>query len=196
MNTRTRARLADPDDLAAAAATLAAAFEHYPWTRYVIPQEHYHERLRALQQLYLEYAHAHGIVAVASHCDGVIALLPPDAPEPAPEMINEVMRLHGDRISRLQQSDPPAGAWRVETLGVRPERQGQRLASTLLVFALTEAVRRGCEQVVLDTSEPRNVRLYERHGFQTTTHTDTGHGPPIWTMTATFENSTTRKASL
>ncbi len=196
MNTRTRARLADADDIAAAADTLAAAFEHYPWTRYVIPQEHYHERLRSLQQLYLEYARTHGIVAVAGDCDGVIALLPPDAPEPAPGMVDEVMRLHGDRIGRLQHGDPPAGAWRVETLGVRPERQGQGLASTLLVFALAEAVRRGGGQVVLDTSDPRNVCLYERHGFQTTTHTDTGHGPPVWTMTATFENSATRNASL
>ncbi|BAU95226.1 N-acetyltransferase [Corynebacterium suranareeae] len=196
MNTSIRVRVADADDLAAAADTLAAAFEHYPWTRYVIPQEHYHERLRALQKLYLEYAQANGIVGVAGHCDGVIALLPPDAPEPEPGMVDEVMRLHGDRIGRLQQGDPPAGAWRVETLGVRPERQGQRLASTLLVFALAEAVRRGGEQVVLDTSDPRNVRLYERHGFHTTTHSDNGDGPLIWTMTATFENSTTREASL
>jgi ribosomal protein S18 acetylase RimI-like enzyme len=196
MNTSTRVRVPDAGDLAAAADTLAAAFEHYPWTRYVIPEEHYHERLCALQQLYLEYAHAHGIVAVAGNCDGVIALLPPDAPEPVPEMVDEVMRLHGDRISRLQQGDPPAGAWRLETLGVRPERQGQGIASELLTFALAEVVRRGGEQVVLDTSDPRNVRLYERHGFHTTTHTDTCHGPPVWAMTATFENFTTRKASL
>ncbi|POG43028.1 N-acetyltransferase [Streptomyces sp. ZL-24] len=191
----TQVHLANAGDLAAAADTLAAAFEHYHWTRYVIPEEQYHERLRSLQQLYLEYAHAHGIVAVAGNCDGVIALLPPDAPEPEPGMVDEVMRLHGDRISRLQQSDPPAGAWRLETLGVRPERQGQGLASTLLVFALAEAVRRGCAQVVLDTSDPRNVRLYERHGFHTT-QTDTGDGPPVWTMSATIENFEIRKVSL
>ena len=38
--------LAGSDDLPAAA-TLAAAFADYPWTRYVIPEDDHAERLRA-----------------------------------------------------------------------------------------------------------------------------------------------------
>ncbi|WP_119698356.1 GNAT family N-acetyltransferase [Microbacterium halotolerans] len=179
-------RLATVEDLPVSADTLAAAFEHYPWTRHVIPDEKYHQRLHNLQLLYLEYAHTHGIVAVAGNSDGVIALLPPDAPEPAPEMIDQIVRLHGDRIDRLDHADSPAGAWRLETLGVHPNRQGRGIASVLLTFALSEAARRGGEAVALDTSDPRNVRLYERHGFQTNTHTDAGEGPPVWKMSATL----------
>ncbi len=181
-------RLATIEDLPACGSTLAAAFEHYPWTRHVIPEDNYHQRLHDLQSLYVEYAHEHGIVAVAGDGVGVIALLPPDAPEPDPEMIDQIVQLHGDRIDRLNQNppltDPPAGAWRLETLGVHPDQQGRGIASALLKFALAEVARRGGESVVLDTSEERNVRLYERHGFHTISHSETDDGPPVWQMIA------------
>lgn len=186
-------RLAGVDDLPTSAISLAAAFEHYPWTLHVIPEENYHQRLHDLQLLYLEYAHMHGIVAVVGNGEGVIALLPPDAPEPDPGMIDEIVRLHGDRIDRLDHADlptdPPTGAWRLETLGVHPNSQGSGIASALLSFALTEAARRGGASVELDTSDPRNVRLYERHGFQTITHTDVGEGPPVWKMRANLPHA-------
>lgn len=174
-------------DLAAAADTLTAAFEHYPWTRYVLPEDDYLGRLRALQHLYLGYACEHGIVAVAGDIEGVIALLPPDAPYPSLAMVEEVVALHGDRIDRLEQAPPPEGAWRLETLGVRPEHQGRGIASALIHFALLEVRALGGRAVALDTSDPRNVRLYERHGFQVTAQADSGDGPPVWKMVASLE---------
>lgn len=182
-------RMADAHDLATAADTLALAFEHYPWTRHVIPEDDYPERLHALQLLYLQYAHNHGIVAVIGDCNGVIALIPPNAPEPAPELVERIVALHGDRIDRLDHSEPLAGAWRLETIGVRPDCQGRGRASALLAFALTEVTRRGGEYIVLDTSDPRNVRLYERHGFRVTGHTDIADGPTVWKMSTTMETS-------
>lgn len=106
----THVRHAQPADLAAAADTLTTAFEYYPWTRYVLPERDYLARLRALQHLYLGYACEHGIVAVTGDSDGVIALLPPHAPDPAPAMVEEVVALHGERIDRLDQAPPPEGA--------------------------------------------------------------------------------------
>lgn len=183
----THVRHAQTADLAAAADTLTAAFEHYPWTRHVLPEEDYLVRLRALQHLYLGYAHEHGIVAVTSDSDGVIALLPPDAPDPAPDMMEEVVALHGDRIDRLDQAPPPEGAWRLETLGVHPEHQGCGIASALIQFALSEVRARGGRAIALDTSDPRNLRLYKRHGFGVTAHADSGDGPPVWKMLASLE---------
>lgn len=179
-------RLATIDELPMCASALGSAFEHYPWTRYVIPEERYHKRLHDLQLLYLEYAHRYGIVTVAENIAGAAALLPPDTPEPAPEMIDQIVRLHGDRIDRLSQTPPvadqPVSAWRLETLGVHPDHQGRGIASALLRFALDEVSRRGGESVALDTSDPRNVRLYERFGFETIAHTDSSNGPPVWNM--------------
>lgn len=179
--------LARPSDLDPAADTLTSAFEQYPWTRHVIPETGYTARLRQLQRLYLGYAHAHGLVAVTEDLAGVIALLPPTAPEPDTEMIEQIIQLHGDRIDRIAPGEPPAGAWRLETLGVRPDRQGRGIATALLTFALAEVADRGGKQVVLDTSDPRNVRLYERHGLRVTAHIPGTDGPPVWTMRAAIE---------
>jgi ribosomal protein S18 acetylase RimI-like enzyme len=176
-------RLAQLGDLAPAADTLAAAFRDYPWTRHVIPAADYWKRLLELQLLYLEYSQSRGIVAVTGGCDGVIALLPPEAPEPEPKMIGRIIELHGDRIDRLDHADPPADAWRLETLGVRPERQGRGLASALLDFALDGVARRGGRLVALDTSDSRNVRLYERHGFRIDSYEEGADRPPVWKMT-------------
>ena len=179
----TEVRHANASDLDRAADTLAAAFDDYPWTRHVLPETDYASRLRALQRLYLGYAHEHGIVAVTEHCDGVIALLAPNAPDPGPEMIAQVVSLHGDRIDRLGESATQPGGWRLETLGVRPEAQGGGRATMLLDFALAEVAGQGGSEVALDTSDVRNVRLYERHGFTVVSHSERAGGPPVWSMT-------------
>lgn len=182
-------RHARSEDLAHAADSLAAAFEHYPWTRHVIPATGYIDRLRELQGLYLDYAYKHGLVAVTADRDGAIALLPPDAPAPEQAMIDRIVDLHGDRIDRLDHTEPPAGAWRLETLGVRPESQGHGRASALIDFTLSAVVQQGGQLIVLETSDPRNVRLYERHGFVIVSRSDDPDRPPVWTLTAT-PNST------
>ena len=177
-------RVAGPDDLAPGAETLAAAFREYPWTRHVIPDDDFDARLRELQHLYLGYAHEQGFVAVTPHRDGVLALVRPGADAPAPSLISRVVELHGDRVDRLDTAESPAGAWRLETLGVHPRSQGRGIASELLRFALAEVARRGGGAVALDTSDVRNVRLYERHGFRTTAHEPADGSPPVWRMTA------------
>lgn len=191
--------LAGSDDLPVAADTLAAAFAEYPWTRYVIPEDDYAGRLRALQLLYLEHARQHGIVGVTDSVDGVIALLPPDAPDPGAGTVQDIIALHGDRIGRLGHGEgaPPTGdpgagrpaAWRLETLGVHPDRQGDGLGGALVRFGLDTAARRGAREIVLETSDPRNVRLYERHGFSTIAHSaasdpERSDVPPVWRMRA------------
>lgn len=185
-------RLTDPTDLPLAADVLADAFRDYAWTRYVIPEEAYDDRLRALQLLYLEYANDHGLVGIAAgkdgEVDGVIALVAPGAPDPAPEAVRRVVELHGDRIDRLSHaSEVDAQAWRLETLGVRRSRQGAGLASALLSFADSLVAVRGGGPVTLETSDPRNVRLYERHGFGVVSHEPASGRPPVWRMCAVID---------
>ncbi|MFS0712533.1 GNAT family N-acetyltransferase [Microbacterium sp. 2P01SA-2] len=180
-----RTRLAAENELDAAADALAAAFENYAWTRHVIPEDDYAWRLRELQLVYLWHAHAHGFVGITGRADGVIAVLPLDAPEPAPGVVDRVVQLHGDRLGRLgDATSEPGGpdAWRIETVGVVPARQGRGLASDLIRFALAEGARRGADRFALDTSDERNVRLYERHGFSVVSRVEPPEAPPVWSM--------------
>lgn len=177
-----RARLAKPEDLDVAAETLTAAFKDYPWTRHVIPPQEYELRLHRLQHLYLTHAKQYGIVVVTDAIEGVLALLPPDPPAPAPEVLEQILTLHGDRIDRLTQTEGTPGAWRLETLGVHPESQGRGLATALLLFGLSTAAAHGAQRIELETSDPRNVRLYERHGFTVTSSTERPGAPPVWHM--------------
>ncbi|QGW26373.1 MULTISPECIES: hypothetical protein [unclassified Dietzia] len=61
----------------------------------------------------------------------MIALLPPDAPDPDVTAVEQIVALRGDRIGRLE------------------------------------------------TSDLRNVTLYERHGFSVTGRRDHPDGPPV-----------------
>ncbi len=59
------------------------------------------------------------------------------------------------------------GEAEVQTIAVDPARQGAGLGATLLTELLTEAARRGCDDVVLEVREDnsRAQDLYRRFGF-------------------------------
>lgn len=185
LNWRKDVRIATPGDLIVAADVLAVAFHDYPWTRHVIPEEGYGERLREIQHLYLSHALDQGFVAVAGDIDGVIALLPPHPGAPVDDLIGRIVELHGDRIDRLGQGSPEHHddeSWTLETLGVGPDSQGRGIGGALITFALREAAGRGARAVRLETSDERNVRLYERHGFLVTGVNEVPDAPPVWSM--------------
>lgn len=89
----------------------------------------------------------------------------------------------------------PAGDWRIEALGVRPSARGKGAGSALVAFALDEVVRRQACGVSLETSDERNVRLYERHGFDVIAYVEAPAGPPIWTMRAVMRSDDATKRS-
>lgn len=72
--------------------------------------------------------------------------------------------------------------WYLWILGVAPEAQGQGVGSALLHEMLQrDDVRR--HPVLLETMTARNVRFYQKHGFQVTGHGRAPlNGPEIWTM--------------
>lgn len=178
-------RPATSDDLATAAATLANAFADYPWTRWSVPSDDHVGRLERLQRIYLEHALAHGVVLVDEDVDAVVAVLPPDGPAPHDAAQQEVAQLHGDRLTALAEVDLPArrpGSWDLATLGVRPGRRGAGLGSAAIRAALDAVGKRRGDWVTLETSDVRNVRLYERHGFSAVARTQVPLGPEVYSM--------------
>ncbi|MDZ7882929.1 MAG: GNAT family N-acetyltransferase [Mycobacterium sp.] len=190
MSSPSRIARAGAEDLDAAAGTLAAAFESYAWTRWSIPADDYAVRLERLQRLYLGHALEHGIVLIggigAGDVNGVIAVLPPSAPAPSDDLQTQVAELHGARLAVVAAADTPPfpdGVWNLATLGVRPEAQGHGLGAALIGAALAEVdASRVTADTALETSDDRNVRLYERAGFTLTATTRIQDGPTVYTM--------------
>lgn len=180
-----RVHRATTADIPAAAQTLALAFEQYPWTRWSIPDEGYADRLEALQRIYLEHALACGLVLVAGDADGVVALMPPEAPAPTDEAQTRIAALLGERLPLLLAAElprTPSGAWELATLGVHPSSWGHGIGGALLAHALREVGQAGPVPVALETSDPRNVTLYSRHGFAVTATTRIPAGPVVYSM--------------
>ncbi|MBP2385883.1 GNAT family N-acetyltransferase [Paeniglutamicibacter kerguelensis] len=177
-------RLATSSDLDAAALVLAAAFDTYPWTRWAIPADGYAERLEEVQRLYLNHALNHGIVVVDEQIRAVAAFLPPDAPAPNEHTQQRVGALHGPRLAALiglSLPQVPAGSWTLETVGVNPSLQGAGLGTAVVAAGLAIIDRQG-GAVALETSDARNVCLYQRLGFTTAATTTVPEGPIVYSM--------------
>lgn len=178
-------RSATDADIDEAASTLAAAFASYPWTRWCLPEAEYDSRLLSLQSIYLSHALQHGMVLVTPTCDGVAALLPPDAPEPSESVQLEIAEIMGDRVQEVFGLVLPSRldmSWDFATLGVRPESAGRGLGSALIKEALLRVSESDHRRVSLETSAESNVSLYERHGFKVSHRSEVPGGPVVYTM--------------
>jgi len=128
----------------------------------------------------------------AYYVDGYIGAalwLPPEVHPDEDTMIPLLQQtvaasLHQDLFAVLDQmgrSHPSAPHWYLPLIGVDPAHQGQGYGSALLQHAL-----RSCDRdhlcAYLESSNPKNIPLYERHGFALLGTIQVGTAPPIFPM--------------
>jgi ribosomal protein S18 acetylase RimI-like enzyme len=89
--------------------------------------------------------------------------------------LTRVMAL-GDAMEKHHPPQPPH--WYLFFLGVAPEMRGKGLGSTMLEATL-KRVDEDRTPAFLDNSNPRNTRLYERHGFSVVTEYRARKDAPI-----------------
>ncbi len=98
-----------------------------------------------------------------------------------PAGFGRVMRA-ANQLERLHKRDVPPRHWYLFALGVDPPRQGQGIGGALMqpILARADADRLPC---YLESLNPRNVPLYQRHGFEIVAEGDLPKGGPhFWTM--------------
>jgi ribosomal protein S18 acetylase RimI-like enzyme len=76
---------------------------------------------------------------------------------------------------------PPDPCWYLPLIGVDPACQGRGYGSALLRYAL-EQCDRDRLPAYLESSNPRNIPLYERHGFETIGSIQAGSSPTVVPM--------------
>lgn len=99
-------------------------------------------------------------LAPGQHADGeaIGALVAEFAP---PEKLMVLAQV-GEQMGEYHPKEPH---WYLSLIGVDPSRQGEGLGAALLQAGLERCDAEGLP-AYLESSSPRNVPLYERHGFE------------------------------
>lgn len=100
----------------------------------------------------------------------------------------------GTAFEQVNRSYPDDRRWHLPFVGVDPFHQGSGYGSRLLEHVLTR-----CDQenvvATLESTNPRNLSLYARHGFELCETIQIGDVPPIYPMVRTprsHEDTTSR----
>ena len=93
-------------------------------------------------------------------------------------------RFLGDLFSIFDQMagfHPRERHWYLPLIGVDPAYQGKGLGSALMEHALIRCDRNH-ETAYLESTNPRNISLYERCGFEVLGTIQVGTAPPLYPM--------------
>ena len=186
-------RLASAEDAALAGRILAAGFEDDPVLSWCMSEP---DRLPKLEALF-------GLAAAETFIPGatwltaqvVAAWLPPPGSQPEDEerglRIGQALLdagCTGDDLGRLavmgeamSQAHPHQPHWYLGAVATLPDQRGVGLGSAVLAHALVE-VDKEHSAAYLESSNPRNITLYERHGWEVTGRIDIPGGPPMYPM--------------
>jgi ribosomal protein S18 acetylase RimI-like enzyme len=178
------------DELPAAAALLARAYRDNPLTVALIGDDQ-EERRAITESIFIVRLEAMP-PPLGARADGVLAgaagLSPPGAPGPDADKFLAALSRGGESLigrtaqmlAAMRRHAPAGPLWHLGPVGVDPAFQGRGIGR-LLVARFCENMDAQGASAALDTDQPRNVRLYERHGFKTV---DTAEviGVPMWFM--------------
>ena len=87
----------------------------------------------------------------------------------------------GALFERMAGFRPREPHWYLPLIGVDPAHQGKGCGAALLSFALASCDRDHLP-AYLESTNPRNVSLYKRHGFEPLGTIQVGQSPPLVPM--------------
>lgn len=189
-------------DLPSAGTLLARAFDQDPFFLWLLPDAREREvMLEAVMRSNVELAIPRGAAAGLADPDlrGVCLWF---APGRYPPSRSETLTVRGRaavwaarqgflgvrtvakalRIGELMEEAHPSGDYYyLQVLAVDPAHQGRGAGSAMLRESVAKADRAG-QTSVLETSNPINVKLYRRFGFEIVHTMFLDSSPPLWTM--------------
>jgi ribosomal protein S18 acetylase RimI-like enzyme len=182
-------------EMTAAAAQLATdiivlAFVSDPDTRWTWPNPQlYVAAMPRLVRAFGGKAFACGSAYCAGDHAGAALWLPPGV-EPDQQALSEVMESTltpsqlENALALFQQMatyHPHEPHWYLPLIGVDPAHQGRGLGDALMSYALARCDRDHAA-AYLESTNPRNISLYRRHGFEPLGEIRTAASPPLVPM--------------
>lgn len=173
-----------------AIATVVLAFAADPMARWSWPDaDQYLETMPHFVRTFGGGAFAHRSAYCAEGLAGVALWLPPEvhADEQALGAIVE-QTVASDRradtfalFEQMAAYHPRHPHWYLPLIGVDPAHQGRGYGAALLEEALRQCDRDGLP-AYLESTNPRNIGLYQRHGFEALGTIQVGTSPPMVPM--------------
>jgi ribosomal protein S18 acetylase RimI-like enzyme len=181
---------AKPEDEAAIVQTLVLAFSADPAVRWTWPDpveflKHFPQFIKAFggnafshKSAYRAEGHAGAALwlppGVGSDDEGIDRVLSSSL---SGQRLRQVVSLM-DKMGRYHPSEPH---WYLPLMGVDPYHQGRGHGSALLKEALKPCDQAG-QLAYLESTNPKSVGLYERHGFELLGSIQEGDSPTIFPM--------------
>ncbi len=183
-------RPVEPSDQARAVSVQVMAFGSDPVMRWLYPDphdyiQHYPRFVMAFGGPAFEHGTAYvgdefgGValwipVGVYSDADAVEALFRETLAEPVQGEVFSIL----EQMDRYHIKDPH---WYLSIIGVDPAHQGKGIGSALLRHSLEPCDEQGLP-AYLESSNPANVPLFQRHGFEVLGEIQVGSSPPVFPM--------------
>lgn len=186
-------RAAAPDDAAAVIDLVTVAFSADPVLRWVWPRaQDYLMQMPHMVRAFAGSAFDHGSAYCVEGFLGAALWLPPDAHPDEAAMVTLLQTTtpehrHAELFAVLEQMGvfhPQAPHWYLPLIGVDPAHQGKGLGSELMRHALAICDQQGLP-AYLESSNPRNIPLYLRLGFDVIGTIQVGSSPEIVPMLRT-----------
>jgi ribosomal protein S18 acetylase RimI-like enzyme len=181
---------AAPSEAEQAVATIVLAFSADPAARWSYPDPaQYLEHFPAVVRAFGGRAFARGTGYHVDGFAGAALWLPPgvglDEEAMAAIMERSIPAERQPEISgvfeQMGSYHPHEPHWYLPLIGVDPTRQGKGLGSALLQHTLARCDREHAP-AYLESSNPANIPLYRRHGFEVIGTVQAGSSPPIVPM--------------
>ena len=183
-------RTATAGDEAAAIDALVLAFSADPAARWAWPDpQQYLRYFPRFAKIFGGKAFVHASAYSVAGGAGAALWLPPDVQpdedslvelvqSTAPEKIQDDILTMLEEMGRYHPSEPH---WYLPLVGVDPSQQRKGYGSALMQHALVGCDRDG-RPAYLESTNPANIALYQRHGFDVLGTIQVGTSPPIYPM--------------
>ncbi|RUO26544.1 GNAT family N-acetyltransferase [Aliidiomarina minuta] len=183
-------RAATSEEETAVIHTIALAFASDPMARWSWPDAaQYLAIMPSFIRAFGSEAFAQGSAYITGDKQGAALWLPPGI-DPDEERLASII---AETVPDSQQEDvfkvieksasfrPAKPHWYLPLIGVDPISQGNGHGSALLKYALQQCDKEGSE-AYLESSNPRNIALYQRYGFEICGNIQYGTSPTMVPM--------------